>query len=106
MLRRFLSDRTTFSLLNNSRILDFIRIFYEDFHHTSNDIVDDLFKQSMYVPVILHYIQVLGPENVYVLTIDQILASSSSNDGRNSKERCKYTFQQMYKFMNLYSYDM
>lgn len=63
--------------------------------------------QSIYVPVILHYIRVLGPNNVIVITTDQIMASSSVfGNARNSKERSKYTFQQLYKFMNLYAYDM
>lgn len=106
MLRRYLSDRSTFSLSNHTHILDFIRIFYEDLHNSRNEIVDDLFKQSIYVPVILHFIHVLGPESVMVLTVDQIIAASANNDGRNSKERSKYTFQQVYKFMNLRSYDM
>lgn len=98
---------------NSTRIFkSFIDLYYlnEESDGIGEDavLIDYLFGQSIFVPVILHCIQALSVQRVLIVSLDQISSlSTSSSDTRNASLATAHvaaTMQKVYSFLGLQAY--
>jgi hypothetical protein len=112
VLRQLLTNQS-FSAPNSNhtqKIIDIMNVFYShDNDGTTNhdsSIAHSLYMQSMYLPVILHYIQVLGANNVLVVTLDSITAVPSKSIVEANKEKVRFAMKKVFQFMNLTPFEL